>query len=88
MSRAKNKLIAALKKTEQQPDDWFGSAEASLEDLPSVQRSKRVRKNIFINQHTAEELEAFCKLHNVPFTDVANDILTKYVDSQKKKKVG
>lgn len=88
MNRAKRKLAAALKKTDDLPESWFGAEEASLEDLPSVRRSRRIRKNIFIEKETVEVLEAFCEKHEVPFTDVANDILTKYVDAQKKKKVG
>ena len=88
MSRAKKALEAALKRTNELPDSWFGPEEASLEDLPSVLRSKRVRKNIFIEQGTADELEQFCRKKGVSFTDVANDILTKYVSAQKKKKTG
>ena len=85
MTQSKKALTTALKKTEELPNNWFGAAEASLEDLPSVRRSKRVRKNIYIESDTAEALELFCKKHGVPFTDVANDILSKYVNSSKKK---
>ena len=85
MSRAKKTLDAALGKTKQLPDHWFGAAEASLDDLPSVRRSKRVRKNIYIERETAEALEQFCEKNHVPFTDVANDILSKYVNASKKK---
>ena len=88
MSRSKKAFAAALKKTDELPDAWFGSEEASLDDLPSVLRSRRVRKNIFIEQSTAEALEQFCAKNRVSFTDVANDILTKYVSSQKKRKLG
>ena len=83
-----NKLAVALKKTDKLSDNWFGSEEASLEDLPSVRRSRRIRKNIFIDRETVDALEQVCKRHKVPFTDVANDILTKFVDEQKKKKTG
>ena len=88
MSRPKKKLEAAFRKTDELPDSWFGGAEASMDELPSVLRSKRVRKNIFVEQATAEALEQFCQNNKVSFTDVANDILTKYVDAQKKKRVG
>jgi len=86
MSRAKKNLANALKKTGQLPDHWFGAAEASLDDLPSVKRSKRVRKNIYIEQDTVEALELFCAKNKVPFTDVANDILSKYVNAVKNSK--
>ena len=85
MSRARKKLDAALKKTDELPDDWFGQVEASVEDLPSVKR-KRVRKNIFIDVEVAEALDYFCDKHKVTFTDIANDILTKFVKQEKKKK--
>jgi hypothetical protein len=83
-SRAKQKLEAALQKTNQLPDDWFGTIQASIEDLPSIQaKTQKVRKNIFIDKGTADRIEDICKKHNVSFTDVANDILAKFVQGKK-----
>ena len=85
MSRAKQRLGTALKKTRGLSDNWFGSVEASVEELPSIQsKTKRVRKNIYIEEETADKIEGICKKHGVSFTEVANDILTKFVSGQKK----
>ncbi len=86
MSNAKKRLEAALKKTDQLPNHWFGSETASYEDLPSLQRNRRVRKNIFIEEAIVDELEELCKKNQVSFTDVANDILRNFVTRQKKSK--
>ncbi len=84
MSRAKQKLEAALQRTSQLPNDWFGSIQASIEELPSIQaKSQRIRKNIFIEKSTVERIEDICKKHNVSFTDLANDILAKFVQGKK-----
>jgi hypothetical protein len=88
MSKSKKTLEAALKKTDGLPSHWFGAEEALMDELPSVLRSKRVRKNIFIEKATADALEQFCERNHVSFTDVANDILTKFVSAQKKRKTG
>ena len=88
MNTAKKRLAAALKKTDSLPEHWFGTESASMEELPSVRRRSRVRKNIFIEQETVDALEGFCKARNVPFTDVANDILRSFVDKQRKKSAG
>lgn len=82
--KAKRQLERALKRTEELPQSWFGTAEISADELPSVQRSRRVRKNIYVEQVTADALEQFCKQHKVSFTDVANDILTNFVKNKKK----
>ena len=85
MSRAQQKLEAALKKTSELPENWFGTINASIEDLPSIQaKNKRIRKNIYIDETTVEKLESICKKHNVSFTDVANDILCKFVTGKKR----
>jgi len=85
MSAAKKKLEAALRKTNGLPNTWFGTEEASFDDLPSVQKARRVRKNIYIEEVVAHDLEALCKEKNVSFTDVANDILKNFVLKAKKK---
>jgi len=86
MSNAKRRLAAALKKTDQLPDHWFGKESASYEDLPSLQRTRRVRKNIFIEEAIANELEEICKKNQVSFTDIANDILRNFVVKQLSRK--
>ncbi len=87
--KAKKQLEKALRKTDELPESWFGTADILADELPSVQRSRRVRKNIYIEQITADALEQFCSKHNVSFTDVANDILTKFVKEKKdSKKIG
>ncbi len=88
MSKAKKKLEAALAKTEQLPKDWFSNVDIAMDDLPSVRKARRVRKNIFLDEPTAEALEKFCHQKNVSFTDIANDILTAFVDKEKKRKTG
>lgn len=65
MSSAKKRLEAALRKTDKLSDGWFGSEKASLEDLPSIRKNWRVRKNIYIEQNTAEVLEEICDRHRV-----------------------
>jgi hypothetical protein len=86
MSNAKKRLDAALKNTDELPDHWFGNEKASYEDLPSLRRHRRVRKNIFIEEAIVNELEEFCKKNRVSFTDIANDILRSFVARQKKSK--
>ena len=85
MNNSRKKLNAALAKTKTLPEDWFGDIEASVNELPSVQKSKRVRKNIFIDQATVEALEYICKEKDVAFTELSNDILTSFVNQKKKK---
>ncbi len=85
MSNSRKKLDAAIAKTKVLPADWFGNIEASVDELPSVQKSKRVRKNIFIDQATVEALEYICKEKDVAFTELSNDILTSFVNQKRKK---
>ena len=85
MNKARKKLNAALKHTDELPENWFGVEEASIEDLPSIQRNRRIRKNIYIEEKTVNALEHFCEQHKTSFTDIANDILTKFVKNQKEK---
>lgn len=87
MSNAKKRLEAALKKTDRMPENWFGNESATYEELPSLQRTRRVRKNIFIEEAVVNEIEEFCKKNRVSFTDIANDILRSFVARQKKSKV-
>lgn len=85
MFRTKQKLEASLRKTDELPEDWFGTIQASIEDLPSIKaKNKRIRKNIYIDASAAEKIESICNKHNVSFTEVANDILCKFVSGGKK----
>ena len=85
MSRAQKKFEMALKKTAELPDSWFGNIEASVQELPSIQGKRdRVRKNIYIDKETAEILETISEKNGVSFTDIANDILTRFVTKGKK----
>jgi hypothetical protein len=85
MSRAQKKLETALKKTAELPDSWFGNIEASIQELPSIQGKRdRVRKNIYVDKKTAEILETISEKNGVSFTDIANDILTRFVSKGKK----
>ena len=80
MSRAQKKLDVALKKTERLPDSWFGDIEASVQELPSIQSKRdRVRKNIYIDKKTVDILEDISEKNGVSFTDIANDILSRFV---------
>ena len=84
MSRVKQRLTSALRKTSDLPKDWFGTMQASIEELPSIQaKSRRIRKNIYIDEITVDRIESICKKHNVSFTEVANDILCKFVTGRK-----
>ena len=56
MNNARKKLNAALKHTDELPENWFGVEEASTEDLPSIQRNRRIRKNIYIEEKTVNAL--------------------------------
>lgn len=85
MSRAQKRLHSAIEKTAALPDSWFGDIEASVQELPSIQGKRdRVRKNIYINKKTAEILETLSEKNGVSFTDIANDILTRFVTKGKK----
>ena len=80
---AKKKLEKALKNTKNTPDSWFGSEIASAEDLPSIKDKKnKVRKNIFIDEDTADYIEDLSKKHGVGFTSIANDILSSFVENE------
>lgn len=85
--KAKNKLKKAVKKTRNLPDEWFGREQAKIENLPSIRKKKeRIRKNIFIERPTASYLEKVSKKYEISFTELANDILTQFVQSDKDKK--
>lgn len=86
MSYAKKKLNAALANTQSLPDDWFGNIEDSVDSLPSVRKTKRIRKNVFLDVATVEALEYVCKQKKVTFTDITNDILLKFVNESQTKK--
>ena len=84
MKHKKTKLAMALNTTNELPDDWFGNESARIEDLPSVKNKKtKVRKNLFIEYETVAYLELQSKKTGVPFTSLANDILTGFVMNAK-----